>query len=63
MARNARTTSGSNCVPAHRDSSFLASTTEDCRLYERAEVITSNTSATATIRPAREISSAASPCG
>jgi hypothetical protein len=32
-------------------------------LYERVDVMTSKTSATATIRPAREISSPASPSG
>ena len=48
--RNARTTAGSNCVPAHLASSSRASTAERAALYERTEVITSNVSATDTMR-------------
>ena len=63
IARNARTTFGSNCVPA-----LLASSTRACAagygfLYERAAVITSNASATATMRPASEMSSPLNPFG
>ena len=48
--RNARTMAASNWVPAHRASSARAATGEIGSLYERADVITSNASVTATIR-------------
>ena len=53
---NARTTAGSKWVPAHRASSARASVGVRACLYDRTEVSTSNTSATATMRPACEIS-------
>ena len=53
ICRNARTMSGSNCVPAQRVISRRASWIVIGFLYERAAVITSNTSATATSRPAK----------
>jgi len=55
MLRNALTIAGSNCVPAQRVSSFRASRGDIGLLYERAAVITSNESATATIRAPKEI--------
>lgn len=56
MLRNARTMAGSSWVPATRVSSRRASATLMVALYGRGEVITSYTSATATIRAASEIS-------
>ena len=61
--RNARTTRGSNCAPAQRAISSRAATALPGSLYERADVITSNTSATATMRPASEMSSPWLPLG
>jgi hypothetical protein len=63
MFTNARTSAGSNCVPEHRVSSVRASSGVAGSLYERIEVITSKTSAIATIRPARGISAPAIPRG
>ncbi|CAB4601550.1 unannotated protein [freshwater metagenome] len=60
---NARTTAGSKWVPAHLASSMRASAALRAAVYERTDVITSNTSATATIRPASEISVPRSPFG
>jgi hypothetical protein len=56
MLRKARTITGSNCVPATRMSSWRDATTLMGRLYGRGAVMTSYTSATETIRAAREIS-------
>lgn len=61
--KNARTIPGSNCVPAHAAISVRPSVLLPASLYERAEVITSNTSATATIRPGRGMPSPARPRG
>ena len=61
--RNARTTCGSNCVPGAAGDLLRASAATDADLYDRAEVITSNESATATMRPASGIASPARPCG
>ena len=61
--RKARTTLGSNCVPAQRAISSRPAVAAPAALYDRAEVITSNTSAIATIRPASGISSPAMPRG
>ncbi len=55
--RNARTTCGSNCVPAHFAISWRPSALFPASLYDRAEVITSKTSATATMRPGSGMSS------
>jgi hypothetical protein len=55
MLRNARTMAGSNWVPAQRVSSLRASQGDIGLLYERAAVITSKESATATMRAPREI--------
>jgi hypothetical protein len=63
MFRKARTSRGSNCVPAQRAISDRASVALAGSLYERAEVITSNTSAIATMRPPKGISSPAIPRG
>jgi hypothetical protein len=63
MFTNARTSRGSNCVPAHRAISARPSVAFPASLYDRADVITSNTSAIATIRPANGISSPAVPRG
>jgi len=59
----ARTSRGSNCEPAQRAISARPSVALPASLYERAEVITSNTSAIATMRPANGISSPAIPRG
>jgi hypothetical protein len=59
-ARNARTTSGSKCAPAQSMSSLRAALALIGFLYERAAVMVSYESATATIRPASVICSAAS---
>ncbi len=61
--RNARTTRGSNCAPEQRAISSRAAPASPGSLYERAEVMTSNTSATATMRPASEMSSPSLPFG
>ena len=61
--RNALTTAASNWLPAQRASSARAATGEIGSLYDRADVITSNASVTATIRPARLMSVPASPRG
>ena len=61
--RKARTTRGSNCVPAQRAISARPAFAEPASLYDRAEVITSKTSATATIRPASGIASPLRPRG
>ena len=53
--RNARTTSRSNCEPAFAMSSSRAWAALCGSLYERAAVITSNTSATETIFALSEI--------
>ena len=53
----------SNWVPAHRASSARAATGEIGALYERADVITSNASVTATIRAAKLMSVPAIPRG
>ena len=63
MFKNARTTVGSNCPPEHLASSARASAAETGALYERADVITSNVSATATIRAASAMSRPARPAG
>ena len=63
MFTKARTRRGSNCVPAQRVSSSRASVAVAGSLYERAEVITSKTSAIATMRPARGIRSPSMPRG
>jgi hypothetical protein len=55
MFKNARTTIGSSCVPATRVSSCRAAAMLIARLYGRGAVITSYTSATATIRAASDI--------
>ena len=62
-ARKARTTAGSKWLPAQRASSMRASDAGRAFLYDRAEVITSNTSATATIRAERAISVLRNPRG
>ena len=51
MFRKARTTIGSNWLPAHRASSSRAAAGVIALLYERAAVIVSKQSATATMRP------------
>ena len=63
MPSIARTTVGSNCEPAHRSSSARASAAAIGFLYDRAEVITSKASATATIRAERVIDVPRSPYG
>jgi hypothetical protein len=63
MFTNARTSAGSNCAPEQRVSSERASSGVAGSLYERIEVITSKTSAIATIRPASGISAPAIPRG
>jgi hypothetical protein len=63
IANIARTTAGSNWVPAPFRSSRRATSIEYGFLYERAIVITANASATDTIRPVREMFSPASPYG
>jgi hypothetical protein len=63
IARNARTTTGSNCVPALFANSVRAWAAGKGFLYERAAVMTSNASATATMRPASEIRLPRSPLG
>ena len=63
VATNARTSRGSNCVPEQRTSSARASLELAGSLYDRDDVITSKTSAIATMRPARGICSPASPRG
>jgi hypothetical protein len=63
MFTKARTRRGSNCVPEQRVISSRASAALAGSLYERADVITSNTSAIATMRPASGISSPATPRG
>ena len=63
MFTNARTTEGSNWVPAQRAISCLPSAAPPASLYERFDVITSKTSAIATMRPANGISSPAIPRG
>jgi hypothetical protein len=55
MSRKARTIAGSNCVPAQRVSSLRAADGDMGLLYDRAAVITSKASATATILAPREI--------
>ena len=55
MFRNALTIAGSNWVPAQRVNSLRASRGDMGLLYERAAVITSKESATATIRAPSEI--------
>jgi hypothetical protein len=49
ILRKARTIAGSNCVPAQRVSSLRAAEGDMALLYDRAAVITSKASATATI--------------
>ena len=61
--RKARTMTGSSCVPATRTSSLRAASTLMGSRYGRGAVITSKTSATATMRAAREISGPFSRCG
>jgi hypothetical protein len=63
MLTKARTIRGSNCVPEHRAISERAAAAVAGCLYDRAEVITSKTSAIATMRPASGISSPAIPRG
>jgi len=63
MFTKARTRAGSNCVPEQRVSSARASSGVAGFLYERIEVITSKTSAIATMRPGNGISSPAIPRG
>jgi hypothetical protein len=63
MFTKARTSRGSNCVPAQRVISARPSVALPASLYDRAEVITSKTSAIATIRPGSGISSPARPRG
>ena len=55
-ASNARTTSGSNCVPAPRRISSAAASTVQDSLYGRSWTSTSNTSATCTRRPSSGMS-------
>jgi hypothetical protein len=59
----ALTTLGSNCVPAQSLSSRSAAARLIGLRYDRAAVITSNASATATMRAPRQIRSPASPSG
>ena len=59
--RNARTMAGSKCVPAQRVSSARAENVDRAALYDRAAVIVSNASTTATARPAVEMALAARP--
>ena len=59
MFRNARTTVGSNWLPAQRANSARAAAADTGCLYDCADVITSNASATATMRAARLMSSPA----
>jgi hypothetical protein len=59
----ARTTRGSNCVPEHFFSSRRAASRPTGLRYERAAVMTSNVSATATMRAPRQIWSALRPSG
>ena len=63
MLRNARTTVGSKWVPADRASSARACADEIGCLYERADVITSKASATATIRAESAMSVPPRPAG
>jgi hypothetical protein len=63
MFTNDRTRAGSNCVPAQRAISARPSAAVAASLYERAEVITSKTSAIATIRPGSGMSAPAIPRG
>jgi hypothetical protein len=63
MFTKARTRRGSNCVPEQRAISARASVAVAGALYERADVITSKTSAIATMRPATGICSPAIPRG
>ena len=63
MFTKARTSRGSNCVPEQRAISFRASVAPPAALYDRVDVITSNTSAIATMRPANGIASPAIPRG
>jgi hypothetical protein len=63
MFNSALTISGSNCWPAQRVSSFRAATGLRAFLYERTAVMTSNASATATMRAPSEISSPDRPNG
>ena len=60
---NASTTCGSNCVPAQRRSSSIASASLFPRSYGRSEVIASNESHTNTMRLASGISSPRDPAG
>ena len=53
--RNPSTISGSNCVPAQRSISAAASSAASAGRYGRPEVIASNASATARIRPSSGI--------
>lgn len=63
MFTNARTSAGSNCVAEQRAISSRPSTADEDSLYERLDVITSKTSAIATMRPAKGIASPAIPRG
>ena len=63
MLTNARTSRGSNCAPEQRTISARASAGVAASLYERTDVITSQTSAIATIRPPSGIASPAVPRG
>jgi hypothetical protein len=63
MFTKARTRWGSNWLPEHRAISARPSLAFEASLYERADVITSKTSAIATMRPAKGMSSPASPRG
>ncbi len=59
----ARTTEGSNWPPEQRMSSARASPAGIGALYDRADVMTSNASATQTIRDASAVSDPATPLG
>jgi hypothetical protein len=61
--RRALTMAGSNWPPAQRVSSWRAAPGLNAFLYDRMAVMTSNASATATMRAPREISSPDSPKG
>ncbi len=61
--RSALTMAGSNWPPAQRVSSSRAATGLSAFLYERMAVITSNASATATMRAPSEMSCPESPNG
>jgi hypothetical protein len=63
ISTKARTRRGSNCVPEQRTISERPSAVLNGSLYELADVMTSNASPIATMRPARGICSPATPRG